>query len=203
MASTTRDLFDGTTKDTYQVWGPSHRCMTHDTAKGLRAPELILPLGSGRDTRIAGFSTEELQGKASTLKPKQQTSPSIHHHTGLDSRACVCSPKVRHQQRTPEYPDFLQPSLLAFGPFCATWTVRQIPGYCGFIPASAVNEQARRQADLQEPRPRALDLRLSYRHNTPGYTGHEPSAARNDVGPMRCGSSSLTTSGAAARGLIL
>ncbi|CAN0529850.1 unnamed protein product, partial [Scytosiphon promiscuus] len=78
-----------------------------------------------------------------------------------------------------------------------------VPGYGGFIQASKQNSRGREHSDMRYPRPKALDLRLCYRHNTPGYTGHAPSAACNDPGPARCGSNALTTSGAAALGLIL
>lgn len=79
----------------------------------------------------------------------------------------------------------------------------QVPGYGGFIPASKMNRRASEHGDMKNPRPQSLDLRLFYRHNTPGYTGHAPSAACNDPGPAHCGSNALTTSGAAALGLIL
>lgn len=79
----------------------------------------------------------------------------------------------------------------------------KVPGYGGFIPASKMNHRAREHGDMKNARPKALDLRLFYRHNAPGYTGHAPTAARNDPGPAHCGSNPLTTSGAAALGLIL
>lgn len=66
-----------------------------------------------------------------------------------------------------------------------------------------MNARAREHGDLHHPRRKPLDLRLFYRHNTPGYTGHAPSAACNDPGPARCGLNPVTTSGAAALGLIL
>ncbi|CAM9946087.1 unnamed protein product [Ectocarpus sp. 12 AP-2014] len=79
----------------------------------------------------------------------------------------------------------------------------QVPGYGGFIPASKMNLRAREHGDMKNSRRPRLDLRLFYRHNNPGYTGHAPAAACNDPGPSRCGSDPLTTSGAAALGLIL
>lgn len=66
-----------------------------------------------------------------------------------------------------------------------------------------MNARARKHGDMRESREKMLDLRLFYKHNTPGYTGHAPSAACNDPGPARCGSNALTTAGAAALGLIL
>ncbi|CAN0419542.1 unnamed protein product, partial [Hapterophycus canaliculatus] len=79
----------------------------------------------------------------------------------------------------------------------------QVPGYGGFIPASKMNIRARDHSDMKRARPQPMDLRLFYRHNAPDYTGHAPAAACNDPGPARCGSNPLTTSGAAALGLIL
>ncbi|CAM9631459.1 unnamed protein product, partial [Discosporangium mesarthrocarpum] len=79
----------------------------------------------------------------------------------------------------------------------------QIPGYSGFIPASKINARAREHGDMHRCRQQSLNLRLFHNHNASGYTGHMPTAARNDVGPMKCGSNPLSTSGAAALGLIL
>lgn len=77
-----------------------------------------------------------------------------------------------------------------------------VPGYCGFIP-SKVNPYAFKHGDMEHPREKMSNLRLVHRKNVPGYTGHCPKAAVNDIGEMACGRSHLTTSGAAALGLAL
>lgn len=108
-----------------------------------------------------------------------------HHHL-------INPPEPGPKYRTPQHPSS-PPSTC----------IPKVPGYCGFIPSSKINTRAREHADMINPRPKCLDLRLFYSHNIPGYTGHAPAAARNDRGPARCGSNTLTTSGAAALGFLV
>ncbi|CAM9331673.1 unnamed protein product, partial [Phaeothamnion confervicola] len=67
-----------------------------------------------------------------------------------------------------------------------------LPGYSGFVPASETNIRtamgeasaaaAAAGGGARVP-PRAAASSLVYRHNVPGYTGHEPRAVSNDRGP--------------------
>ena len=57
-------------------------------------------------------------------------------------------------------------------------TTYHIPGYSGFIAKSQRNPLVVTMSNALEKRPDKSDLRLFLTHNLPGYTGHEPRAAR-------------------------
>jgi hypothetical protein len=78
-----------------------------------------------------------------------------------------------------------------------------IPGYSGHIPASKRNPYVVAQAEAKVPRITKNNLRLIYSHDLPGYTGHKPNAAINDIGEKKGGRDLRTTSGSAAVGLSL
>ena len=78
-----------------------------------------------------------------------------------------------------------------------------IPGYAGFIPSSIRNKHALDHSDGANDRPKPSNLRLYHRHDLPGYTGHDPTNAKNDLGPRKSGESRLTSSGAMVHGEIL
>ena len=78
-----------------------------------------------------------------------------------------------------------------------------IPGYCGHIAASKRNPDVLLHSEAEIARENGTSLRLYHRHNVPGYTGHQPTNARNDLGERLSGAHPATTSGAAALGLVL
>ena len=78
-----------------------------------------------------------------------------------------------------------------------------IPGYCGHIAASKRNPDVLLHSEAETARENSTSLRLYHRHNVPGYTGHQPTNARNDLGERLSGAHPATTSGAAALGLVL
>ena len=82
-------------------------------------------------------------------------------------------------------------------------TTYHVPGYSGHIPCSSRNHTAADHADGEMARTKASNQLFYHQHNLPGYTGFNPSIAKNDKGPRFSGSSPQTSSGAMTSGEIL
>jgi len=78
-----------------------------------------------------------------------------------------------------------------------------VPGYSGHIPCSSRNHTVADHAVGAIARTKSSNLRFYHQHNLPGYTGYNPSIAKNDKGPRFSGSNPLTSSGAMTNGEVL
>mmetsp|Transcript_38263 Transcript_38263/g.43861 ORF Transcript_38263/g.43861 Transcript_38263/m.43861 type:complete len:85 (-) Transcript_38263:7-261(-) len=69
-----------------------------------------------------------------------------------------------------------------------TKVTSHIPGYCGFLPKTDLNDTALAHSKSMIPRPimkNKVNLNENFNVKIPGYAGHKPRSCLNDRGNVR------------------